>query len=135
MESDLHGTRVVFFGRFVSVLRIYAAFLAGASRMRWRRFLPANASGGIVWSGIYTTAAYFAGNTLRRESGTIDVILGIAAVAAIVDGVHANDLAVALGLDDAHSPTRGSSLTATPSTPSSRDAWVTQDFMPIASNS
>ena len=32
-------------------------------------------------------------------------------------------------------PTIGSSLTATPSTPSSRDAWVTQDFMPIASNS
>lgn len=32
--------RVVFFGRFVSVLRTYAAFLAGVNRMRWRRFLP-----------------------------------------------------------------------------------------------
>jgi membrane protein DedA with SNARE-associated domain len=81
---DRHGTAVVFFGRFVSVLRTYAAFLAGTSRMRWRKFLPANASGGIVWAGIYTTASYFAGNALQRASGTITWALGGAAAAAIV---------------------------------------------------
>jgi len=75
---------VVFFGRFVSVLRTYAAFLAGTSRMRWRKFLPANAAGGIVWAGIYTAVSYLAGNWLQRTSGTIDWILGGAAVAAIV---------------------------------------------------
>src|SRR6184192_3516632 len=32
-----HGGKVVFFGRFVSVLRTYAAFLAGTNRMRWGR--------------------------------------------------------------------------------------------------
>ena len=30
---DLHGVKVVFFGRFVSVLRTHAAFLAGTSRI------------------------------------------------------------------------------------------------------
>ena len=34
---DTHGPEVVFFGRFISLLRIYAAFLAGTSRMRWHR--------------------------------------------------------------------------------------------------
>jgi membrane protein DedA with SNARE-associated domain len=81
---DQHGAKVVFFGRFVSVLRTYAAFLAGTSRMRWRRFLPANAAGGIVWAAIYTTAAYLAGNALQRASGTITWVLAGAAVAAIV---------------------------------------------------
>jgi membrane protein DedA with SNARE-associated domain len=33
-----HGGKVVFFGRFVSVLRTYAAFLAGTNRMPWGRF-------------------------------------------------------------------------------------------------
>jgi len=75
---------VVFFGRFVSVLRTYAAFLAGTSRMRWRKFLPANAAGGIVWAGIYTIVSYMAGHWLQQASGTIDWILGGAAVAAIV---------------------------------------------------
>ena len=51
---DQYGGRVVFFGRFVSVLRTYAAFLAGTNRMRWRRFLVFNAAGGIVWAAIYT---------------------------------------------------------------------------------
>ena len=65
---DVYGAKVVFFGRFVSILRTYAAFLAGTSRMRWRRFLVANAAGGIVWAGIYTMAAYLAGNALQRAS-------------------------------------------------------------------
>src|SRR5215468_1624543 len=81
---DRHGPKVVFFGRFVSVLRTYAAFLAGTSKMRWRRFLPANASGGIVWAGIYTLASYLAGNALQQASGIIDWVLIGAAVVAIV---------------------------------------------------
>ena len=80
---DRHGTKVVFFGRFVSILRNYAAFLAGTSRMRWHRFLPANASGGIIWAGIFTAAAYLAGDTLTRLSGTIDFAIGCVAVLAI----------------------------------------------------
>ena len=81
---DLHGGKVVFFGRFVSVLRIYAAFLAGTSKMRWRRFLVFNAAGGIVWAGLWTLAAYLAGNALKRASGTINLVFIGAAVVAIV---------------------------------------------------
>jgi len=81
---DLHGAKVVFFGRFVSVLRTYAAFLAGTSKMRWRRFLPANAAGGIVWAAIYTFAAYLAGHALQQASGVIDWVLIGAAVVGIV---------------------------------------------------
>jgi membrane protein DedA with SNARE-associated domain len=84
---DRHGAKVVFFGRFVSVLRTYAAFLAGTSKMRWRLFLPANAAGGIVWAGVYTLAAYLAGATLQRASGTITWALAGAAIIAIGGGV------------------------------------------------
>jgi membrane protein DedA with SNARE-associated domain len=80
----IHGAKVVFFGRFVSILRTYAAFLAGTSRMRWRKFLPANAAGGIVWAGIYTMASYMAGNALQRASRTIDLIIVAVAVLGVV---------------------------------------------------
>src|SRR5262245_37918159 len=43
-----HGSMVVFFGRFVAVLRVLAAVLAGVNRMDWRRFLLANAAGAIL---------------------------------------------------------------------------------------
>lgn len=80
---DRHGVKVVFFGRFVAVLRTYAAFLAGTSKMRWRKFLPANAAGGILWSASYTLASYLAGKALQRASGLIDLVLAVAAVLVI----------------------------------------------------
>src|SRR5258708_20789639 len=42
-----HGGKVVFFGRFVTVLRAWAAFLAGTNQMPWARFLLFQAPGGI----------------------------------------------------------------------------------------
>lgn len=81
---DRHGGKVVFFGRFVSVLRTYAAFLAGTNRMRWRSFLVYNAAGGLVWSAIYAFVSYAVGNTLRNASGTINIALGAVAAVAIV---------------------------------------------------
>jgi membrane protein DedA with SNARE-associated domain len=84
---DRHGAKVVFFGRFVSVLRTYAAFLAGTSKMRWRLFLPANAAGGIAWAGIFTLASYLAGTALEKASGTITWVLVGAAVVAIITAV------------------------------------------------
>jgi membrane protein DedA with SNARE-associated domain len=80
---DRYGPMVVFFGRFVAILRTYTAFLAGISRMRWRRFLVANAAGGIIWAAAFTLAAYLAGATLRRVSGTIALVLGAVAVVVI----------------------------------------------------
>jgi membrane protein DedA with SNARE-associated domain len=77
---DRHGGKVVFFGRFVSILRTYAAFLAGTNKMRWRTFFIFNAAGGIVWAAIYAFGAYILGNSLRTISGTVNLVLLGAAV-------------------------------------------------------
>jgi membrane protein DedA with SNARE-associated domain len=79
-----HGGKVVFFGRFVSILRTYAAFLAGTNRMAYWRFFAFNASGGIVWSGIYALGFYYVGSTLKGLRGTVDVGLGIAAALIVI---------------------------------------------------
>ncbi|HLH99546.1 MAG TPA: DedA family protein [Acidimicrobiales bacterium] len=81
---DRHGGKVVFFGRFVSVLRTYAAFLAGTLRMRWLKFLVFNAAGGILWAAIYSFASYYAGHALTKASGTVDIVIGVLAVVIIV---------------------------------------------------
>jgi len=48
-----HGDKVVFFGRFIAILRTWAAFLAGTNRMPWAPFLLYNALG--VLSGPRST--------------------------------------------------------------------------------
>jgi membrane protein DedA with SNARE-associated domain len=79
-----HGGKVVFFGRFVSILRTYAAFLAGVSRMHWRSFLVYNALGGALWATAFGLAAYFAGRGFESTHGIIDVVVGVVAVAIVV---------------------------------------------------
>jgi membrane protein DedA with SNARE-associated domain len=54
-----HGGKVVFFGRFVALLRMWAALLAGTNRMGWKRFLLFNAASGMVWATLYGAGAIF----------------------------------------------------------------------------
>ncbi|AFM16414.1 putative membrane-associated protein [Mycolicibacterium chubuense NBB4] len=78
------GVWAVFFGRFVALLRIFAGPLAGALRMRYLRFLAANASGGLVWAGGTTAVVYYAGIAAERWLSRFS---WIALVVAVVIGV------------------------------------------------
>jgi membrane protein DedA with SNARE-associated domain len=81
---DRYGWTVVLFGRFVGVLRAYTALLAGTSRMRVRSFMVFNALGAVAWAAVYSFGSYAVGNSLRHEVGTVGIVLGAAAVVAIV---------------------------------------------------
>src|SRR2546425_13013360 len=82
-----HGPKVVFFGRFISVLRIFAAVLAGVNHMHWRRFLIFHTLGGIIWSTLYGVVAYLLGRQLLRLSGPIDLVLAIVGVVVIIAAI------------------------------------------------
>jgi membrane protein DedA with SNARE-associated domain len=82
-----HGTKVVFFGRFVSILRTYLAFLAGANRMPVLRFLAAITAGGIVWAAFYGIAAYALGNQITHLSGPVGIAFIALAVAAVLAAI------------------------------------------------
>ena len=69
-----HGTKVVFFGRFVAVLRVLAAFLAGVNHLPWPRFLIANAAGGILWATVVGMAAYTFGKGMHKIEGPLGII-------------------------------------------------------------
>lgn len=56
-----HGAKTVFFGRWIPVLRITAAWLAGASRMPWRTFVLWNTAGCISWAVTIGLAGYALG--------------------------------------------------------------------------
>ena len=82
-----HGGKVVFFGRFVAVLRAWAAFLAGVNRMPWPHFLAYNAAGGILWAALYGYGAYVLGDQVHRLTGTVGKVLAVVAVFAIIAAV------------------------------------------------
>lgn len=61
---DRHGAKAVFLGRFIAILRVTAAWLAGLSHMQWWRFFAWNAAGGIVWAAGVALLAYWAGKAV-----------------------------------------------------------------------
>jgi membrane protein DedA with SNARE-associated domain len=75
-----HGAAAVFFGRWLPGLRVAASWLAGESRMPWRRFLLWNALGGISWAASIGSLAYALG---RGASGSLGAI-GFVGVAIAV---------------------------------------------------
>lgn len=56
-----HGAKAVFFGRWVSGVRIVAALVAGASGMRWPQFLLFNVLGAVAWAATVAGTAAIAG--------------------------------------------------------------------------
>src|ERR1700719_1777908 len=69
-----YGSAVVFFGRFVAVLRMFAALLAGANSMAAGRFFFFNITGGFCWACLFGFGAYAVGAEIYTISGTLSVI-------------------------------------------------------------
>ncbi|HTR89594.1 MAG TPA: DedA family protein [Solirubrobacteraceae bacterium] len=67
---ERHGPKAVFFGRFLLGLRVWASWLAGATRMRYRSFFLWNALGGICWATAIGLAAYFLGTAAGNAIST-----------------------------------------------------------------
>ena len=82
-----YGGGVVFFGRFIALLRALAAFLAGANRMPWTRFLVYNAAGGLAWTSLYGGAAYVFGEQIRHLTAPLALGLGAFAFAMVIAAV------------------------------------------------
>jgi membrane protein DedA with SNARE-associated domain len=80
---ERHGNKTILVARFITGLRVFAALLAGASKMPWRVFIVFNVAGAILWSVVITTLGYLFGQSLPLlvewvgRSGTILLILGI----------------------------------------------------------
>ena len=77
-----HGGKIVFFGRFVAILRAFAAFLAGVNHFNWERFFFFNAAGGLVWATIFGSGGYLLGKAFEAYARPVS----LAALAAAVVG-------------------------------------------------
>jgi membrane protein DedA with SNARE-associated domain len=76
----------VFFGRFIAVLRVTAAWLAGVSRMHWWEFFLWNAAGGICWATLVGLVAYYVGHAAAEAISKYGLIGGTAIVVLLVLG-------------------------------------------------
>jgi membrane-associated protein len=78
-----YGALAVFVGRFVGVGRIAVAWMAGAGRMRWRRFVVWNAAACVTWATLVGGLTYAAGAAGARWIALAGIALAGATLARI----------------------------------------------------
>jgi membrane protein DedA with SNARE-associated domain len=87
---ERHGPKAVFFGRFILGLRVWASWLAGATRMEWRSFVLWNALGGICWATVIGLLSYYLGHAAGDAVKTFGLYGLAAALLAIGTGLFAH---------------------------------------------
>jgi membrane-associated protein len=104
-----HGPKAVYLGRFVLGLRVWASWLAGATRMHWRSFLLWNALGGISWAIAIGLLAYFLGSSAGNAIEAFGIYGLAAALVAVVSAfvLHRRARRRNSAPDDAGGPAAG----------------------------
>jgi membrane-associated protein len=79
---DRHGPKAILVGRFIGIIRAVAPFLAGASGMRVRGFLPWSLLGTLMWASAFTLVGYVFSESFSSAADLLTHGLFAAAVVA-----------------------------------------------------
>jgi membrane-associated protein len=84
---DRHGAKAILIGRFIGIVRAVAPFLAGASGMRLRAFLPWSLLGTAAWATTFTLVGYVFHRSFASAAHTLThgaLALAVVATAALL---------------------------------------------------
>jgi membrane protein DedA with SNARE-associated domain len=63
-----HGGKTIFIGRFISLVRALAPFIAGSSGMRYRAFVPYSVLGTGLWASAHILVGYFFSRSIESAA-------------------------------------------------------------------
>ncbi|MFA6518237.1 MAG: DedA family protein [Candidatus Shapirobacteria bacterium] len=85
---DKHGGKAIILARFVPIVRTFAPFVAGVSKMSYPKFLSFNLVGGALWVSAFVWGGYLFGNIpLVKDNFHYSVVL-IVLISVVPIGVE-----------------------------------------------
>jgi len=85
---EKYGGKTIILARFVPIVRTFAPFVAGISKMHYNKFLSFNAIGGILWVVIISSAGYFLGNIKVVQDNFTMVVYAIIVISVMPAAVE-----------------------------------------------
>ncbi|HZU40731.1 MAG TPA: DedA family protein [Solirubrobacteraceae bacterium] len=82
-----HGPKTVFLGRWIALIRVATAWLAGINEMPFRTFFLWNAFGGVTWGVTFGLVGYFGGKAAAHVLSQIGVAGAILLAVFVVGGI------------------------------------------------
>lgn len=88
-----HGGKTIFIGRFISLVRAFAPFIAGSSGMRYRAFVPYSILGTGLWASAHILVGYFFSRSIESAAkyagrGAFVLATTIVVIVAVVTAVR-----------------------------------------------
>jgi len=87
---EKNGAKTILFGRFIAILRTWAAIIAGTARMSFTTFVTYNTIGSVIWAIVFGWLGYYFGRDLpllesyiSRASFGILIVLAVGIAAFI----------------------------------------------------
>lgn len=81
---EKRGSVMIVLARFVPAVRTFTPIVAGASKMRYRLFVPFNIVGGVLWACGVTLLGYALGNSVAHIDKYLVPVIAVVVIVSLI---------------------------------------------------